>query len=277
MVACLSSRSARPSIEFTTLPPEGEGNADIVNAIEGRVSGARPQQRIVLFARAGQWWVQPVAANPFTTIGNDSKWKSTSHPGNAYAALLVDPEYRPPATVNALPPVGGPVRAVAIAEGDALAHPQPRMVHFSGYEWAVYRTPAGSRTVYEDSNASIDRNGFLHLRISRKGDEWMAAQVELTRGLGYGSYRFVVRDVSGFEPGVVLAISLFDDAGPYHEMDIEISRWGESAGKNAQYVIQPYYIPANVVRFFAPPGRLAYSAVWEPGRIAFTTDRKSVV
>jgi len=40
-------------------------------------------------------------------------------------------------------------------------------------------------------------------------------------------------------------------------------------------VIQPYYVPANVVRFFAPPGRLAYSAVWEPGRIAFTTVRDS--
>ena len=58
-------------------------------------------------------------------------------------------------------------------------------------------------------------------------------------------------------------------------MDIEISRWGEPAGKNAQYVIQPYYIPANVVRFLAPPGRLAYSLVWEPGRVAFTTVRDS--
>jgi hypothetical protein len=129
--------------------------------------------------------------------------------------------------------------------------------------------------VYEDSNASVDRDGYLHLRISRKENEWMAAQVELTRSLGYGSYRFVVRDVSRFEPGVVLAISTWDDAGPYHEMDIEISRWGESAGKNAQYVIQPYYIPANVVRFLAPPGRLAYSVVWEPGRVAFTTVRDS--
>ena len=209
MLACQSRPSARPSIDFTTLPPAGEGSADIVNAIEGRVRGARPHQRIVLFARAGQWWVQPVAANPFTTIGKDSRWKSTTHPGSAYAALLVDPEYTPPATANALPPVGGPVRAVAIAEGAALAHPQPRMLHFSGYEWAVRRTPPGSRTMYEDSNASVDRDGFLHLRMSRKENEWMAAQVELTRSLGYGSYRFVVRDVSRFEPGVVLAISIF--------------------------------------------------------------------
>jgi hypothetical protein len=276
MLAYQCSRpSPRPSIDFTTLPTAGEGSADIANVIEGRVRGARPQQRIVLFARAGQWWVQPLAANPFTTIGKDSTWKSTTHPGSAYAALLVDPEYTPPAAANSLPPVGGLVRAVAIAEGAALAHPQPRMLHFSGYEWAVRRTPPGSRTVYEDSNASVDRDGFLHLRISRKGNEWLACQVELSRSLGYGSYRFVVREVSRFEPGVVLAMSIWDDSGPNKEMDIEISRWGESAGKNAQYVVQPYYIPANVVRFFAPSGRLAYLLVWEPGRAVFTTARDS--
>src|ERR1044071_5530741 len=101
MLACQPSRpSARPSIDFTTLPPAGEGSPDIVNAIEGRVSGARPYQRIVVFARSGQWWGQPVAANPFTTIGKDSRWKSTTHPGSAYAALLVDPEYTPPATAK---------------------------------------------------------------------------------------------------------------------------------------------------------------------------------
>ena len=33
-------------------------------------------------------------------------------------------------------------------------------------------------------------------------------------------------------------------------MDTEISRWGEAGDKNAQYVIQPYYVPANVVRFY---------------------------
>lgn len=43
------------------------------------------------------------------------------------------------------------------------------------------------------------------------------------------------------------------------EMDIEISRWGELTGKNSQYVIQPSYIAANVVRFLSPPGRLTYS------------------
>ena len=36
--------------------------------------------------------------------------------------------------------------------------------------------------------------------------------------------------------------------------DIEISRWGDPAKKNAQYVLQPYYVASNVHRFNAPAG-----------------------
>ena len=61
----------------------------------------------------------------------------------------------------------------------------------------------------------------------------------------------------------------------YHEMDIEISRWGDPAGKNAQYVRQPYYVPANVERFMAPAGTLTHSFQWESGRLSFRTVRGS--
>ena len=73
----------------------------------------------------------------------------------------------------------------------------------------------------------------------------------------------------------MLTISSWDGSGPYQEMDIEISRWGETGGKNAQFVVQPYYVPANVVRFLSPPGRLMYSYDWNPGRVAFRTVRAS--
>ena len=272
MPACRSSQPApAPSISFTRLPPAGHGSPDIVLPIEGRVGGARPDQRIVLFARAGQWWVQPAGDNPFTPIVRNSTWKATTHPGNAYAALLVDPGYDPPPTANSLPQIGGAIRAVAVAEGSALVRPTPKLAHFSGYDWAVRQTPAGSGPLYDADHVSVDREGALHLRMAKKGDAWAGAQVELTRSLGYGSYGFVVRDVAHFEPAVVFSLAVVDETGANREMDIEISRWGESTGKNAQYTIQPYYVPANVVRFLAPLGRLAYSFRWQPGRVAFTT------
>src|SRR5215467_5082077 len=77
------------SIEFTDLPPAAEGSPDILHPIAGRVRNASPGQRIVLFARSGMWWVQPLGDKPFTAIGRDFTWKNTTHPGTAYAALLV--------------------------------------------------------------------------------------------------------------------------------------------------------------------------------------------
>ena len=58
-------------------------------------------------------------------------------------------------------------------------------------------------------------------------------------------------------------------------MSVELSRWGDTASKNAQYVVQPYYVPANVLRFMAPPGALTHSFRWEPGRVTFRTVRGS--
>jgi hypothetical protein len=59
-------------------------------------------------------------------------------------------------------------------------------------------------------------------------------------------------------------------------MDIEISRWGDPASKNAQYEVQPFYVPANVARFTAPAGGLTHSFRWEPGKVSFRTVRGSV-
>ena len=106
-----------PHIEFTRVPPADEGGPDKLDVIEGRVIGARPEQQIVLFARSGVWYVQPLANQPFTQIQSDAKWKSPTHLGTEYAALLVEPGYQPPPSTDALPGAGGGVIAVAIRKG----------------------------------------------------------------------------------------------------------------------------------------------------------------
>jgi PAS domain S-box-containing protein len=106
-----------PFIEFTKMPRAAEGNPYRLVTIEGRVAGARPGQQIVLYARSGAWWVQPRADQPYTRIQPDSTWKNSTHPGTEYAALLVDPAYRPPAITIVLPGVSGPVAAVVAVKG----------------------------------------------------------------------------------------------------------------------------------------------------------------
>jgi PAS domain S-box-containing protein len=111
---------ARPFIEFTRIPRAGEGNPYKHVAIEGRVIGARPGQQVVLYARAGAWWVQPLADHPYSSIQPDSTWKNSIHPGTEYAALLVEPGYRPPAIAIVLPSVGDGVVGAASVDGEPV-------------------------------------------------------------------------------------------------------------------------------------------------------------
>jgi signal transduction histidine kinase len=107
---------AGPVIEFTSVPAAGAGDPNKQSSIRGRVFNAEPGQQIVLYAKGETtWWVQPFANQPFTKIERDSTWKSSTHPGTEYAALLVGAEFRPPLTTNVLPTQG--VYATAITEG----------------------------------------------------------------------------------------------------------------------------------------------------------------
>jgi hypothetical protein len=279
MAAC-SSRptSVKPSIQFTRIPPADRGGPDTLDVIGGRVRGAQPGQRIVLFSKSGVWWVQPEARQPFTEIRADSTWTSSTHLGMEYAALLVDPGYQPPLSTESLPKEGGAVVAVAAVPGDASARAAHHTLLFSGYEWIARAAPSdrGGTNDYDPANAWTDDRGALHLRIAGEAPRWTCAELRLNRRLGYGSYRFVVRDVSRLEPAAVLTLFTWD--GPaadqsHREMDIEISRWGDPAAKNGQYVVQPYYVPANVAAFVAPAGVLTHTLRWEPGRLTARTIR----
>src|SRR6266487_3810340 len=100
--------AAGPTIEWSLVPPVDEGGSERLGAIQGRVIGARPGQRIVLYAQSGDWYVQPFADRPQP----DSTWRSSTHLGTEYAALLVDAEFR---------------RHPLLREGTAMIRSQPDM------------------------------------------------------------------------------------------------------------------------------------------------------
>ena len=95
-----------------------EGGAQRTGTIEGRVHGAQPGQQIVLFARSGDWYIQPFTDQRFTKIQPDSTWKNSTHLGTKYAALLVEQDYHPPDRTDVLPTPGGGVVAVAVVTGE---------------------------------------------------------------------------------------------------------------------------------------------------------------
>jgi hypothetical protein len=282
LVACACGRGeadvAAPSIEFTAVPPAAAGGSDRTIRIAGRVSGATPGQRIVLYARGGHWWVQPLTDQPFTAVRPDATWENATHLGTEYAALLVDGAFRPPDTTESLPKPGGSVLAVATVKGTGHYATVPKVLTFSGYEWQVRQIPSdrGGQNDYDPANAWTDAEGLLHLRLAKRDDHWTSAEVILTRALGYGTYAFTVRDTSKLDPAAAFGMITWDEEAldqNHRELDIEISQWGDPSVPNAQYVLQPYYVPANVARFSAPAGTLTHTFRWEPGRVSFHTTR----
>jgi hypothetical protein len=278
--SCRRMNGNAPSIAFTRIPqadPSGSARNDI---IEGSVTGASPGQKIVLYAKTGKWWVQPLVDQPITDLRPNFTWTNATHLGTHYAALLVKDSYRPQSVMDSLPPADDSILAVAVVSG--AARPPSPTIDFSGYQWRLRDVPSsrGGQNVYSPSNISVDEQGAMHLRISKTEKDWSCAEASMTRNLGYGTYEFVVRGLDTLEPAAVFSMFTYDYAsGALHnrEMNIEISRWGDPANKNAQYVLQPFYVAANVHRFNVPAGTLRFSLRWEQDRTTFRTLRESTL
>lgn len=266
-----------PTIQITRVPAADTGGPLELDYIEGKVSGAAAGQQVVLYARSGVWWIQPFRKQPFTRIQPDSTWKNSTHLGMEYAALLVDSGYVPQAKLTSLPERGNGVLAVASAKGLPTAPISSKTIHFSGYDWKVRSAEndrGGESNFYDPANAWIDEKGYLHLRMEERGDHWTCAEVDLTRSLGYGTYRFVIQESRQQQPSTVLGMLIWDEMAldaTRKELDIELSQWGNPDSQNAQYVVQPYYLPGNVARFTVPGGVSTHIIRWEPRAASFKT------
>ena len=273
--------SASPSIEFTHIPPAAQGGKERFDTISGRVRNARPKQQIVIYAHSGQWWVQPEPDRPFIPIKADSTWSTQTHMGFEYAALLVDPDYHPPPTLDVAPAQGGSIALVTIEKGVGTPQFAPHgSLKFSGYDWHVRMTESdkgGMSNLYDAENAWTDASGALHMQIKNKSGRWSCAEIFLNRSLGYGTYSVTVRDTSHLEPAANFSMFTFDEWASdehFREMDVEVGGPGDAANKNsARYVKQPLYMAGNLFAFAAPSGTLTYVLRWEPGHASFKTFR----
>lgn len=272
---CSSRHDPQPAIQITRVPAADPGGPQKLDLIEGSVRGTKAGEQIVLYAHSGAWWVQPFTAHPLTNILPDGTWRNSTHLGTEYAALLVDSSYRPPSKIESLPVIGNGVIAVATVKGKETTVIAQKTVHFSGYDWIVRRASSsrgGETNDYDPENAWLDKNGFLHLRMGERNGKWSCAEVSLPRSLGYGTYRFVVQDTASLIPSAVVGLFTWDEVasvGFRNELDIELSRWGNPKSKNAQYVVQPFYVPENIVRFMVPSGTVTHTFRWEPSKVSF--------
>ncbi len=267
-----------PVITITRSPRAGAGPG-AKGIVQGKVEGVDPRDhRVVLYALVDQLYVQPTTANPLIRIAPNGRWKSRTHLGCEYHALLVRAGYRPAPVLSGLPPVGGDVLA------SAGSHPAnaPR-IRFAGYDWVAKTCPApigpgpnlfsGSRR-----NVRLDSDGKLHLRITRQGRVWKCAEIVSLQSFGYGTYRFDVETpADALDPNVVVGLFTYsrESSFSHREIDVELSRWGNPANANAQFVVQPFTDPRNISRFILGPEvqGSTHQFTWAPDAVAFRSSR----
>src|ERR1700735_5512219 len=135
-----SSKTSAPTVAFSKVAAayqESPYKTDITerdyktDISDGRVTGARPGQRIVLYAKTdGRWGLCQQSDQPFTNIESDGRWKASVHLGLQYAALLVEPTYDPHEQTESLPTAGNGVVALAVVngEGPPAARQSPKIL-----------------------------------------------------------------------------------------------------------------------------------------------------
>lgn len=133
--------------------------------------------------------------------------------------------------------------------------PGPSTITWSGYDWQVKshnRKIGPGPNFFSSANVEVVGDQ-LHLKITRSGNRWYAAEVINTETLGYGTYAWTVGPMTeGLDPNVVLGLFTWNDDPAYNhrEIDFEYAKWGNAGDpNNAQYVVQPYSNDGNEHRW----------------------------
>jgi hypothetical protein len=158
--------------------------------------------------------------------------------------------------------------------------PQEPTLSFGGLTWNI-KSPSvqvyPGPQFYQQANAFVDAAGQLHLRLAQCSGSWCAAEIYTKDVVGYGTYRFTIgSQLNDIDPNVTLGLFPWDGQASdesNREWDIEFGRWGNAnAGANAQYVVQPYNAPNNLISFLMSPAAVStHTVTWLPNQLNFSS------
>ena len=118
-------------------------------------------------------------------------------------------------------------------------------ITWKGHTWQV--TSGGMAGVCQGSpaNVMVDSQDYLHLRISKDGSTWSAAELFTTDRLGFGTYQWQTDGpIDSYDRNIVLGLFPYGPqanigADGTNEIDIEYSRWGVANGDNGDFTDYP--------------------------------------
>ncbi|MBN2861611.1 MAG: glycoside hydrolase family 16 protein [Bacteroidales bacterium] len=156
--------------------------------------------------------------------------------------------------------------------------PMMRTISFSGFQWTVdgsgssRKNPGGNYFSCSEENVRVDKEGNLHLKITKRNGKWYCAQVTLKESFAHNRYIFFVSSrVDKLDKNVVGGLFTYLDDS--NEIDIEFSRWGVKDNMNSQFTIQPAYREGNNYRYQMDlKGRHSTHIIdWKKDRIDFAS------
>lgn len=129
-------------------------------------------------------------------------------------------------------------------------------------------------------NVWIDSQNRLHLKITYQNGKYRCSEVIADTSMGYGKYYFVyennpnildIRTVFGFFTWDSFSPLAPEPENFYREIDFEFSRWGNANDPtNAQFVIQPWQPPGNLLRYNAGTSSgTIHSFAWYKDSVVF--------
>ncbi len=117
-----------------------------------------------------------------------------------------------------------------------------KKILFSGYEWVVKSGRHGpGNNDWSPDNVWVDKDGFLHLKITFRHEAWSCAELMSVDNFAYGRYQFLlVGAIDRLDPNIVLGLFVYPAEGntdPDSEIDIEFTRWGEVVRPIGNYTV----------------------------------------
>jgi len=123
-------------------------------------------------------------------------------------------------------------------------------LHFSDRWWTIkdYKDNTwGPGPNYFSTNPNhvwVDDRDRLHMTISQQDNRWYATEIISEDTMGYGTYRFtILGDFVNMPENVTLGLFTWDDNSFFEagnsEVDIEMSKWGDSTQQTLNYAVQP--------------------------------------
>jgi O-antigen ligase len=156
---------------------------------------AHPARPVTALASAGLLAVLPImslAASPAANYGGGS-------PTGAIVAGTV---------VSGVTVAGIAAAQPAVTPG---AFRTSKTLHFSGYDWTVRDGGKIGNDRWSGSNAWVDEQDRLHLRVTNVKGQWQGAEVQTRDRLSFGRYEFQTTPVTGTQDGNV-NLDLFNHA-----------------------------------------------------------------